>query len=1096
MSHASYTLTDITRWLGEKEVAKGRAYRNAVFSLEVRPGWIAARVQGSAHQPYQVRIHLWKEVGGHAAMENACTCPVGSYCKHVAATLLAALPQMGRGGADPVLAAWLEEFRQELQPKVVAPSKEVLAYTLHKSPGQNDWVVALFKARRNAAGGLGGLDPWANVEAALVKAPRFVSEDDLIVLRLLWAQRPRHGYYGTAYLSALPLAGAQGDEALERMIASERLYFPKEPVGRIKGDELGAPLCPGGAREARLDWKIGPDGLLRPTLAAGRTETLFASGFWYLDREAGQIGRLQVEGKPNVLKRLLTVPPLRPDQAHAFSAALTELVPDLPTPDANLAESLEVLEVAPQPVLTLGTLYGVYAGRYRDYPWGRIDFDYALPSFHYDEFVFAEGDAREFVTDDEGGTVRVRRDMEAETAFLKGLAAYSLSKAPDFSMNVASAQPQLRLYGLAQEEAWQEFMREAVPDLREAGWEVDIPSGFRHHRVVVDDWDLEVEEGVGGWFDLDLGIEVGGDRLQLAPLLTALFERDSRWLDSRRLRAIPDQESITLETDDGVLIAIPAERLKPLVLTLIDLFDSPSSDGRLRVSRLDALRLASLEDRRQFKGMDAVRSMAEKLRASGGVQVVAPPAGLALELRPYQSAGLAWLQYLREQNLSGILADDMGLGKTAQALAHILAEKEAGRLDRPVLAVMPTSLIHNWKSEAARFAPGLSVLALQGLERKKRFGDIASHDLVLTTYPLLWRDEEALTLHEYHMLILDEAQTVKNAGSRGAAVVRGIDARHRLCLTGTPLENHLGELWTQFDFLLPGFLGDAKDFTRRWRTPVEKHGDSLRGEVLSKRIRPFILRRSKEEVAKELPPKTLILQSVELEGKQRDLYETVRSAMDKKVRDAVAMKGFARSQIVILDALLKLRQVCCDPRLLKSAVAQRLRESAKLDLLRDMLPEMVDEGRRILLFSQFTSMLDLIQAELQSLGLAFVRLDGDTKDREDPIRRFQAGEVPIFLISLKAGGVGLNLTAADTVIHYDPWWNPAVENQATDRAHRIGQDKPVFVYKLIVAGSIEEKILGLQEKKANLADGILSKDGAKAVKFSESDLAALLAPLE
>ncbi len=1096
MSHASYTLTDITRWLGEKEVAKGRGYRNAVFSLEVRPGWIAARVQGTASQPYQVRIHLWKEAGGHSAMECACSCPVGSHCKHVAATLLAALPQVGQGGNDPLLLAWLEEFRQEIQPKKLTPSKEVLAYTLHKSPGQNEWVVALFKARRNAAGGLGGLDPWSNVEAALVKAPRFVSEEDLLILRLLWAQRPRHGYYGAAYVAALPLAGPQGDEALERMIATERLFFPRDASVRMKGEELGEPLRMGDVRDGLLEWKIGTDGLLRPSLAAGRAETLFASGFWYLERDEGVLGHLRVEGKPNVLKRLLTVPPLRPDQAHMFSAALTELAPELPTPDANLAESLEVLEVAPKPVLTLGTLYGVYAGRYRDYPWGRIDFDYAVPSFHYDEFAFAEGDVREFVTDDEGSTVRVCRDLEAEAALVKTLGEFGLSRAPDFSMNVAGSPPQLRLYGLAREEDWQGFMQDSLARLRGAGWEVDIPSGFRHHRIQVEDWDLEVEEGAGGWFDLDLGIEVAGERLHLAPLLTALFERDARWLDARHLRAIHDQESITLETDDGVLIAIPAERLKPLVLTLIDLFDSPSSDGRLRVSRLDALRLASLEDRRQFKGMDAVRTMAEKLKASGGVQTVAPPAGLALELRPYQAAGLAWLQYLREQNLSGILADDMGLGKTAQALAHILAEKEAGRLDRPVLAVMPTSLIHNWKSEAARFAPGLSVLALQGLERKKRFADIAHHDLVLTTYPLLWRDEEALNLHEYHMLILDEAQTVKNAGSRGAAVVRGIDARHRLCLTGTPLENHLGELWTQFDFLLPGFLGDAKDFTKRWRTPVEKHGDSLRREVLAKRIRPFILRRSKEEVAKELPPKTLILQSVELEGKQRDLYETVRSAMDKKVRDAVAAKGFARSQIVILDALLKLRQVCCDPRLLKMAAAQKLRESAKLDLLKDMLPEMVDEGRRILLFSQFTSMLDLIQVELQALGLSFVRLDGDTKDRENPIRRFQTGEVPVFLISLKAGGVGLNLTAADTVIHYDPWWNPAVENQATDRAHRIGQDKPVFVYKLIVAGSIEEKILGLQEKKAGLAESILSKDGATAVKFSESDLAALLAPLE
>ncbi|MGA9394240.1 MAG: DEAD/DEAH box helicase, partial [Azonexus sp.] len=445
--------------------------------------------------------------------------------------------------------------------------------------------------------------------------------------------------------------------------------------------------------------------------------------------------------------------------------------------------------------------------------------------------------------------------------------------------------------------------------------------------------------------------------------------------------------------------------------------------------------------------------------------------------------------------LSGILADDMGLGKTAQTLAHLLLEKEAGRLDKPALIVLPTSLIFNWKHEAARFAPGLSVLSLHGPERKNRFAEIPEHDVVLTTYPLLWRDADELMQHSYHLLILDEAQTVKNAQSRGAEAVRKIDTRHRLCLTGTPLENHLGELWSQFDFLLPGFLGGARQFARHWRTPIEKLNDSRRRDLLARRIRPFILRRKKEDVAQELPPKTIIVRSVELEGTQRDLYETVRAAMDVKVRDEIASRGFSRSQIVILDALLKLRQVCCDPRLVKANSARKVRERAKLDLLMAMLPELVDEGRRILVFSQFTSMLALIEDELAAIGLEYTLLTGSTIDREVPIRRFQNGEVPIFLISLKAGGVGLNLTAADTVIHYDPWWNPAVENQATDRAHRLGQDKPVFVYKLIVSGSIEEKILALQEKKADLAAGILSEDRGVELKFGNDDLAALFEPL-
>jgi SNF2 family DNA or RNA helicase len=483
------------------------------------------------------------------------------------------------------------------------------------------------------------------------------------------------------------------------------------------------------------------------------------------------------------------------------------------------------------------------------------------------------------------------------------------------------------------------------------------------------------------------------------------------------------------------------------------------------------------------------------LQHQGGIKAVKPPKGLGLALRPYQREGLAWLQYLREQNLAGILADDMGLGKTAQALAHLLLEKQAGRLDRPALVVLPTSLIFNWKREAERFAPALKVLSLHGKDRAERFAEIAQHDIALTTYPLLWRDHATLAKIDWHLLILDEAQTVKNAGSRAAKVVRDIRARHRLCLTGTPLENHLGELWAQFDFLLPGFLGDSKQFTRTFRTPIEKHGDSIRAGILAKRIAPFILRRRKEDVAKELPPKTIIVRTAEIVGGQRDLYETVRSAMDAKVLEAIAQKGFARSQIVILDALLKLRQVCCDPRLLKSAGAQKVKERAKLDLLMDMLPELLDEGRKVLLFSQFTSMLALIELELNARKIKYVILTGSTTDRESVIRSFQEGDVPVFLISLKAGGVGLNLTAADTIIHYDPWWNPAVENQATDRAHRIGQTKHVFVYKLVVAGSIEEKILALQEKKAELAASVLSEDSTALAKFGEADIRALLAPL-
>ena len=503
----------------------------------------------------------------------------------------------------------------------------------------------------------------------------------------------------------------------------------------------------------------------------------------------------------------------------------------------------------------------------------------------------------------------------------------------------------------------------------------------------------------------------------------------------------------------------------------------------------------------QLQGDAGLAHLAQRLRRIGTPQPVAAPQGLQVQLRPYQLEGLAWLQYLREQGLGGILADDMGLGKTAQALAHVLTEKEAGRLTRPALVVLPTSLLFNWQAEAARMAPGLRVLALHGADRAKRYPHIADHDLVLTTYPLLWRDVDALAAQPFHLLILDEAQMVKNAGSRSARALRKLQAPHLLCLTGTPLENHLGELWAQFDFLMPGFLGDVRSFNARWRKPIEENGETLRAQLLSQRVRPFILRRRKQDVATELPPRTENILRVQLQGRQRELYEAVRTTADKQVRRALERQGFEGSQIAILDALLKLRQVCCDPRLVKGTTkTAHTMERAKLELLADLLPALVDEGRRVLVFSQFTEMLALAAEMLDTLALPYLTLTGQTPPRERGavVKRFQAQDetsAPILLASLKAGGVGLNLTAADTVIHLDPWWNPAVEEQATARAHRIGQEQPVFVYKLVVEGSIEERMLELQERKAALAHGVLGHDAEGAVKFSEADLHALLAPL-
>ncbi len=1089
----TYTLSDVVRWYSMQELNKAKAYLNSISQLKVQADKITAQVKGTAKLPYAVEITFQNDMAGMLGIRPVCSCPVGYKCKHTAAVLLSALALPRAPVVNPALLAWVEAFRKAQSTaakKKAKPSQrpERLCYVLTKKPHSNGYSMLTYKARLSHEGQLlGSMEEWHNMERALVKPPLFVSEEDLPILRLLWRQWEK--YDGNI------LEGAQGREILEGALSTKRLFFMERMAGNRYLMSAPIRLKQGPVRDARLDWGADESGNMVPRIMRGSVmvETLaMPDATWYLDAAAGEIGLLKLAQPPMQIAQLLSMPPLREIDVPVVSEVLREMVPDLPPPTSL---RLRTIAADLEPVLVLETSAPAYMGRFRGYGFGTQVRDWAYVRFRYGEATLRPDHPGEFVTLKSGETVRVKRDTKREQRFLKSLRDYGLEEMPRFGLSGVTLD--YPVYVLENEKAWGGFMQHAVPQMKAAGWELVIPQGFRHLMLEVDAWVGDFDEQEDGWFSLNMGIVVNGQRVPLAPMLHDLFRRDARWLDAILLEKMKDDEAIALELPEGGMVRVPAQRLKPLARTLIELFDARTGSEEIRLSRFDVARINALAgmERWQFKGMDAVASLAEKLKDTEGVRAVSAPEGFALQLRQYQLEGLAWLQFLREQGLAGILADDMGLGKTAQTLAHLLIEKQSGRMDRPSLVVLPTSLIFNWKREAERFAPQLRLLSLHGKERADRFSLIAKYDVILTTYPLLWRDEEALMAHDYHLLILDEAQTVKNVTSQAAQVVRRLNARHRLCLTGTPLENHLGELWAQFDFLLPGFLGDAKSFTKTWRTPIEKHGNRARRDLLAQRVRPFILRRRKEDVAKELPEKTLIIRTVELEGMQRDLYEAVRVAMDRRVREEIADKGFARSHIIILDALLKLRQVCCDPRLLKLASAKKVKERAKLDLLMEMLPELVGEGRRILVFSQFTSMLELIEAALVKEGLGYVKLTGDTKNREEVVRSFQEGEVPIFLISLKAGGVGLNLTAADTVIHYDPWWNPAVENQATDRAHRLGQTKNVFVYKLVVAGSIEEKILALQERKAELAAGILSEDGAGLAKFGEEDIAALLAPL-
>jgi superfamily II DNA or RNA helicase len=646
------------------------------------------------------------------------------------------------------------------------------------------------------------------------------------------------------------------------------------------------------------------------------------------------------------------------------------------------------------------------------------------------------------------------------------------------------------------------FLHNQLPQLKKQGWQVEYGASFHYQELETDSvFDANVEQSEGNdFFSIGLNLNVDGQSVAAFPiLLSALEQLPKDMLVNDQSYANTD-EKVFVELSEGKFIALSYQSIRPLLKQFVELFmpGALQDDGTMRLSRFQGHQTLSELDNQGIitKGADRLRHLAEKLRNFDAIQSSPIPKLLLAELREYQHQGLNWLQFLREYELNGILADDMGLGKTIQALSHLLLEKEQGRMTGPSLIIAPTSVLFNWAKEIEKFTPSLSYIVINGAKRQEHFEQLDQYDIVITSYPLVLKDTEVHQQQVYYYLILDEAHYIKNPKTKLYQAMLTLKAEHKLCMTGTPMENHLGEFWAQFNFLLPGFLAGYQQFTRLFKSPIEKHNDHERKIILNQRIKPFILRRTKELIAKELPKKTTIIQTLKIDGKQAELYESVRLTMDTRLKEIIAAKGLHRSQIEILDALLKLRQVCNHPQLLSLPSAKSVKESAKLEFLMETLPEMVEEGRKVLIFSQFTSMLALIEKELVASNIPYVKLTGSSRNRQELVETFQSGKVPVFLISLKAGGVGLNLTAADTVIHFDPWWNPAVENQATDRAYRIGQDKPVFVYKLIIENSIEEKILQIQKKKAELANALLSEEVSQGnLSLTDDILDTLLAPL-
>ena len=1113
----------------------------AIEDLQDGQGFnIMSSVTGSRGEPYDQTIELYRRDSewfewsewGEWGIEGFCSCPMGFNCKHVAAVLLfvednqQVLNLPGATGEDAAqqrsFSSWIEQlpeyFTQPEQPTTtgqdaadprqprVSSGKEFLIYHLEQDE-QKQWVVTIYKTRRLKSGdfskaGLKFVNIYNLVAATGASYIDSVHDPEIIAglescriadryqQNTANQRRPYlNHYHGNPYYndSAIPLTGDLGFATLSKLLDSNRLFL---------GDLLlYPPLQLGAARAVEPCWRTDGDGAQTLALTDQGTidDIIPVSPAMGIDKNQGLVFPLATTLTEGQMQQLLAAPAISPEESQNLPTNARQALEHMGLPRPK-SISVHQVESRRQPEVQL-TLKAIEVD-----DGIRVSAVNALSlAFTYPECPpISPRQAGSELSLWKGETLyKIPRHLKAEQEawrHLEVLGARPLSE--QYPENRLAEADGLTLGSMA---AWHHLLNDELERLEAMGWTVRVDDSFAIEFVEPDDWYTELDGADGGdWFNLEIGVQVDGEAVNLLPILLENLRGKDLSQQLQWLRDNPEASN-PVPLDGGRYINLPNRRLLPLLETFVELFDDTTlldAAGRLRLATAQAGRLALLSgDDWRWNGGEKLRQLARKISGFSGVASVKPPASFRGKLSNYQQQGLNWLQFLRDYELGGILADDMGLGKTVQTLAHLCCEKAAGRLQQPSLIVATTSLVGNWQKEAAHFAPELRVLGLQGVERKHHFAAIAEQDLVITTYALLKHDGDILKQHTYYFLILDEAQNIKNPRSKSSQWVRACKAQHKFCLTGTPMENHLGELWSLYDFLMPGLLGGSEEFTRLYRTPIEKHGDGERHALLVKRVAPFLLRRTKQSVAKELPPKTEMLRSVELTGKQRDLYETIRLSMHGKVQREIARKGLAKSHIMILDALLKLRQVCCHPQLLNLSSAKDVQQSEKLDMLMTMLPEMVDEGRRILLFSQFTSMLSLIEAEVKALGIHYVKLTGQTQKREAVIERFQNREVPLFLISLKAGGVGLNLTAADTVIHYDPWWNPAVEDQATDRAYRIGQDKPVFVYKLTTENTLAAMILEMQERKRVLAEGTYGKKQRRGALITEQDLQELFKPL-
>lgn len=1002
------------------------------------PFWsVDGNIQGEDFQVYASELTLNLSDGN---VSHYCNCPdsFSGVCRHVGATALKLLASLETQDEDEAPAIPKTEWRQTFRSFFATePEPEAGRHylVLNFYPEAGRFQVAFHRARQNKSG-LSTVKNQITLEQ-IIRNPEWSELSPLL---------PKVAEQITQYIEYEGHRVEVPDGLLTwffRTIRNEYYLFWRETDQpcRIETKTMRLMLKPKLTDDGlSFDVMLGREG--KPPFSILGQEIYFYGQLplWVCWNKA--FYPVQTGLEPKLIQELVEAPPVIPqeDIADFLDRVWTRLPASDLTDQDEFLEHMKPIFVPAKfnPKLFLdeeGSLLTLQIQNVYDTDHGEVSLPGPNPDLQTGSYPY------------EGKSFLIMRDQQAE--------ADLTSKLQEMNFQARTN----AIWFLEPEEAIT-FLLDAYPKLVEE-YRIYGEKNLTRYKVrlsqpvVVAKLESEEEDK---WFNLDLAVEYDDQRVPIDKIWEA-------WTKKKRYAQLKD----------GSYTSLPESWLEKLAHKLKALGYDPEKPPQKQFKQFEAPVVDKiLEDLPEAETDSFWNTLRTNIHNFQEIEQIGQPRGLNAELRPYQKQGVSYLNFLRSYGFGGILADEMGLGKTIQTLTFIQHLVERGS-DGPNLIVVPTSVLPNWDREAEKFVPELRRLVIYGTRRENLFKQIEGSHLVITTYALLRRDLEELQKYKFSSIILDEAQNIKNPNTITARSVRKLGSKLRVCLSGTPIENNLFELWSLFEFLMPGFLGSQHSFQRGIVKPI-KDGDEETLDYLRTRVKPFILRRTKSEVAKDLPPKIENVYYCALIEEQQELYSALAKRLKEQVLQTVDEKGLAKSQMSILDALLKLRQICCHPRLLKldmPGVSTNL-PSGKFDAFKDMITDIVDEGHKVLVFSQFVQMLQIIRSWLQISEIPFSYLDGASKDRFDQVDNFNnSPDIPIFLISLKAGGTGLNLTSADYVIHYDPWWNPAVESQATDRTHRIGQTRQVFSYKLICQNTVEEKILKLQESKRGVAEAII-----------------------